>query len=239
MRINVDTVILGDKVILIPYEDIHVEKYHSWMQSQEIQTLTASEPLTIEAEYEMQKSWREDDDKLTFIIADKQMWDDYVFEPNKSSQDATSSNRLTPVEDHIKIDQASQREIQCIIGDVNLFLNCDPGKKSAEIEIMIAESNARKRGFATEALRLMIAYALHYLNITNFIAKIGCDNIPSIKLFKEKFGFSEISRSEVFKEITLSKRIDPEYTSNGKNIENFHIQKFSNLLFSYKKFRVK
>ena len=32
------------------------------MKSPELQELTASEPLTLEEEYEMQKTWREDED---------------------------------------------------------------------------------------------------------------------------------------------------------------------------------
>lgn len=32
------------------------------MKSPELQQLTASEPLTLEQEYDMQRSWREDDD---------------------------------------------------------------------------------------------------------------------------------------------------------------------------------
>ena len=52
-------------MILVPYEKEHVEKYHGWMQSEEILQTTASEPLTIENEYKMQESWREDEDKLT------------------------------------------------------------------------------------------------------------------------------------------------------------------------------
>lgn len=37
-------------------------RYHEWMKSPELQQLTASEPLTLEQEYLMQKSWRQDDD---------------------------------------------------------------------------------------------------------------------------------------------------------------------------------
>ena len=34
---------------------------------------TASEPLSIEEEYDMQQSWRNDDDKCTFIVLDRQV----------------------------------------------------------------------------------------------------------------------------------------------------------------------
>lgn len=38
------------------------------MKSEELQKLTASEPLTLEEEYEMQKSWREDNDSKLYIL---------------------------------------------------------------------------------------------------------------------------------------------------------------------------
>ncbi|XP_039765835.1 N-acetyltransferase 9 isoform X2 [Pararge aegeria] len=63
MRINSNTLINGLNVVLVPYRDYHVPKYHEWMKSEELQKLTASEPLTLDEEYKMQKSWRDDEDK--------------------------------------------------------------------------------------------------------------------------------------------------------------------------------
>ena len=73
MKLNSSVVIYGTRVILVPYEREHVPKYHEWMKDQEILEATASEPLTLEKEFEMQKSWREDEDKLTFILLSAQM----------------------------------------------------------------------------------------------------------------------------------------------------------------------
>merc|ERR1719430_158503 len=46
------------------------------MKSEELQELTGSEPLTLEQEKDMQKTWREDDDKCTFIVLNKKTLDD-------------------------------------------------------------------------------------------------------------------------------------------------------------------
>uniref|UniRef100_A0A673MSX3 N-acetyltransferase 9-like n=1 Tax=Sinocyclocheilus rhinocerous TaxID=307959 RepID=A0A673MSX3_9TELE len=109
MRINEDILLEGEKVVLVPYNADHVPRYHQWMCSPELQKLTASEPLTLEQEYDMQRCWREDDDKCTFIILDKQKWAD-----------------------------PSIPEQECMVGDVNIFLT-DPSDPSlAELEIMIA-----------------------------------------------------------------------------------------------------
>ncbi|XP_040827133.1 N-acetyltransferase 9-like [Ochotona curzoniae] len=74
MRLNQNTLLLGRKVVLVPYTAEHVPRYHEWMQSEKLQRLTSSEPLTLEQEYAMQHSWREDADKRTFIVLDAEKW---------------------------------------------------------------------------------------------------------------------------------------------------------------------
>merc|ERR1711860_278165 len=83
----------GQKVILVPYCEKHVGEYHEWMKSPELQRLTGSEPLTYEEELQMQKSWRDSEDKCTFIILHKETFDE------------------------------DQDEIRAMIGDTNIFLN--------------------------------------------------------------------------------------------------------------------
>lgn len=70
MRENWGERVLGHGVVLVPYRRWHVARYHEWMQSAELLEATASEPLTLEEEYDMQKKWRDDADKCTFIVLD-------------------------------------------------------------------------------------------------------------------------------------------------------------------------
>ncbi|KAM9831769.1 alpha/beta-tubulin-N-acetyltransferase 9 [Neosynchiropus ocellatus] len=173
MKINENTLLEGHQVLLVPYNAEHVPRYHEWMKSPELQQLTASEPLTLEQEYDMQKSWREDDDKCTFIILDKQRWTD----PGVDKE-------------------------QCMIGDVNIFLT-DPADTSlAELEVMVAESSFRGKGIGKEVTQMMMHYGVAKLGIKKFEVKIGLDNKASIALFK-KLNFRQVSLCKVFKEVTL------------------------------------
>lgn len=47
--------------------DVKIFRYHKWMSDPVLLKLTASEPLTIDQEYEMQETWRNDEDSM-FII---------------------------------------------------------------------------------------------------------------------------------------------------------------------------
>ncbi|XP_038064266.1 N-acetyltransferase 9-like protein isoform X1 [Patiria miniata] len=155
MRLNEATLIEGSRTVLVPYKEHHVIRYNDWMQSAELQQLTASEPLTLQQEYEMQKSWHLDETKCTFIILELEKWDDVEYQ-----------------------------EIDCMCGDVNLyFLNTDD--RDAEIEIMIAEPSCRRKGIGQEALLLMMQYGVTKLQVSRFVAKIGLQNQPSLSLFKK------------------------------------------------------
>ncbi|RLV99334.1 hypothetical protein DV515_00009918 [Chloebia gouldiae] len=184
MKINQDVVLRGKKVTLVPYTPAHVPRYHEWMQSEELQRLTASEPLSLEQEYEMQRSWRDDADsehlecipreggsECTFIVLDSERW-------------------------------PGQAEENSMVGDVNLFLTNTEDPTVGEIEIMIAEPSCRGRGFGKEATLLMMAYGVRKLGITKFEAKIGQENEASICMFK-KLHFKEVAVNSIFQEVTL------------------------------------
>ncbi|CAI5444051.1 unnamed protein product [Caenorhabditis angaria] len=179
MKINENIQILGPKTVLIPYEAEHVPKYSNWMADEEIRRLTASDRLSLEEEYEMQRNWREDEDKLTFIVLDAT-----VFGGEK------------------------KREVGAMVGDVNLFIgegeaeNGD-GFAQAEIEVMIAEEAARGKGIATEAVKLIVGYAIETLKIRHFFVKITDDNTSSLHLFEKKLKFTLKSHNKIFNEYNL------------------------------------
>eukprot|EP01084_Bolivina_argentea_P074404 134968_1 len=61
----------GVKVKLVPYTADHVPTYNKWLSDPYIQTMTSSEPYSLEQEYEYQKEWNDDETKYIFIILDK------------------------------------------------------------------------------------------------------------------------------------------------------------------------
>ena len=110
-----------------------------------------------------------------------------------------------------------------MIGDTNLF---KLGESEAEAEIMIAEESARGQRLGWESLLMMIRYGLEILKITTFQAKIKKENLVSLKMF-QRIGFKEISRSEVFGEITVEKKVENGFRDWLYKNTNWTIEKYS------------
>lgn len=97
-----------------------------------------------------------------------------------------------------------------MIGDTNIFLP-DPNNTSlGEAEIMIAELSARGKGRGSEAMLLMLCFGIQNLSIREYQVKISFENETSLKLF-QNLKFSEISRSDVFQEVTLNKVVNENW----------------------------
>jgi hypothetical protein len=131
---------------------------------------------------------------------------------------ATASERLSLEEEYDNCNSWHDDERKCTFillrqpddtpaGDVNLFLNIDEEPTAAEIEIMVADVSARRRGCAAEALQLIQAWASQRLGVRRFVAKIGVSNAASLALFR-KLHYRHVSTSSVFQEETLELVVD-------------------------------
>ncbi|GIK03574.1 hypothetical protein Aspvir_007646 [Aspergillus viridinutans] len=217
MRLNAKTAISTSKVLLVPYSSWHVPRYHEWMKDEEIQAATASEPLTLEEEYAMQRSWRQDADKLTFIIC----------LPVIRSQTQPQSQFQTEGQERLglRLNEGDDAPGQ-MLGDINLFLRVEDedededGPSSPEIigemELMIAERANQRKGHGRAALLAFLRYVLEHQGeiVGEFVrgsesagatlqgrtdwrvgalsVKIGKENGRSLALF-ESVGFCKVS----------------------------------------------
>ncbi|TGO66902.1 hypothetical protein BOTNAR_0052g00390 [Botryotinia narcissicola] len=203
MLINEHTAVSTNKILLVPYEESHVITYHEWMKDEEIQQATASEPLSLEEEYDMQRSWRTDHDKLTFIIC--------LPEEGNASPEIRKGVSDAPAK---------------MIGDINLFITeADEDEEGCigEIEIMIAERSARGKGLGRSAVVVFLEYLRSNLEkileeyrkgiqgkkeegkmkLLQLRVKIGGKNVASIGLF-ESVGFVKVGEGEnYFGEVEL------------------------------------
>ena len=178
MRLNWDTVLVGKRVVLVPYRERYVAPYHTWMQDDALLEQTASERLTLAEERANQASWRDDDKKLTFIVL---------------AREACFGGDRFPV--------------AAMAGDCNLFLDRD-GAPQAEVEVMVAERKFRRRGFGAEAVELLLAYASRELDVRRFFAKVGDANGPSRRLFEGALGFQKCNYVAAFKETELERVVE-------------------------------
>ncbi len=75
------------------------------------------------------------------------------------------------------------------LGFIDLY-DFDPKHQRVGVGIVIFAEEAKRKGFAYEALTLTCNYAFKYLNVHQVFAGISEENIGSIKLF-EKAGFEK------------------------------------------------
>ncbi|CAB3220939.1 unnamed protein product [Arctia plantaginis] len=168
MKLNSNTEIVGHNILLVPYRENHVPKYHEWMKSEDLQKLTASEPLTLDEEFEMQKSWREDEDKCTFIILDKSIYDQI------------------------------NNEIESMIGDTNIFIvDQEYAIGEIEIMIAEPSARGKKLGWEAVILMLLYGIQYIQLKVfeakislsneisINMFKKLGFQEKSRSEIFQE------------------------------------------------------
>ena len=218
MKLNYETcLVVGEKVILVPYRPEHVPRYHEWMKDPALLEATGSEPLSMQEEVEMQQSWRDDETKCTFIV--------HAAEKCQAYQKAVAENEDAPFYVHENLDG--------MVGDVNLFLSeiddeddddrsdCESDKVEApslpepqiqaEIDIMIAERDCQGKGLGRAATCAMALYGITELKVKRIFCKINEDNIASLNLFKS-IGFVQCDYAACFKQVELErlKRLNEE-----------------------------
>jgi RimJ/RimL family protein N-acetyltransferase len=239
--------IITPRILLVPYCAHHVPTYHTWMRDPEIQKATASEPLTLDEEYAMQRSWRTDHDKLTFIAC-------YALE-EEPAQDPEKDFCVKPEKD-----DAPDR----MIGDVNLFLYEDDEQELeeddddddddeaneqhtaksnrvnpiiGELEIMLAHRPARGQGLAQEVL---LAFMWHIVTSLTCIldeyragsdaemrymkylrVKIDQHNVQSLALF-QRLGFERKGEEpNYFGEVEMRMQMEDveQKVGEGRNVK--------------------
>jgi len=168
------------------------------MKDPDLLEATGSEPLSLEEEISMQRTWYEDPKKCTFIVHNVE----------------TISQDITNIVSNFSISE----NLSGMVGDVNLFLSdiddeenedtttSPNGEKlprlQAEIDIMIAEKDFQKKGLGRAATCAMLLYGMKRLGIQRFFCKINEDNTASLNLFKS-LGFIQREYVECFQQYEL------------------------------------
>ncbi len=147
-----------------------------------VRSLQAADAMEI-LEWENNPSlWRYSDRNSTFSLAD--------IEEHISSMNAVRKTR------QLRLMIVTHEEEK--IGLVDIF-DMDFEHQRGALGILIAKKEHRGQGYATEALRLMMKFALLNYEITNFHCTIQSDNIPSIQLFEKLHFIRTGERKEWYK----------------------------------------
>lgn len=139
----------------------------------------------------MQRSWRLDSDKLTFIICqprDETTSSTSTATPGSSSSSSSSDREKETQEEKVQITATKDDSPDRMIGDINLFLfpldsssspppspspssseaippPPPPQKILGEIEIMIADKSSQRKGHGKTALLIFLDYILEHWSL--------------------------------------------------------------------------
>ncbi len=83
----------------------------------------------------------------------------------------------------LMIDLKKENNTVETIGSIDLF-DFDPFNNRAGIGVLISEDKNKQQGFASEALKLLVEYCKHTLQLHQLFCNITSDNEGSIKLFR-------------------------------------------------------
>lgn len=87
-----------------------------------------------------------------------------------------------------------------LVGDINVFFQSD--QDSAELNIMIADPSSRQKGYASEALMLVMVYCVQKYNVGKFFVKVLSKN-QTARNFFGKHGFRQKGDVDAFGEVLL------------------------------------
>ncbi len=149
--------------------------------SGKITRLRAIEPNDIDSIY----SW-ENDSSIWQLSNTVAPFSKYVIKQfiENSHQDIFQLKQI-----RLMIEKTDDKVIQTI-GSIDLF-DFEPMHKRAGVGILIANKTDRKKGYASDALDVLIKYSFHSLQLHQLYCNITEDNIDSLNLFQSK-GFKLI-----------------------------------------------
>ncbi|KAG5479214.1 hypothetical protein LSCM4_01803 [Leishmania orientalis] len=94
--------------------------------------------------------------------------------------------------------------------------------RTFEVEVMVADTAFRRRGFAETAVRMIMQYAVAVCGATRFVAKILNTNTSSIALFTERLKFAAFKEVKVFHEVHLARSLKTEDERRSWELECRH-----------------
>jgi len=146
--------------------------------------LRALEPTDVDVLFE----W-ENDEKLWYLSNTITPFSRFTLEQYilNAHQDIYTTKQLRLMIDKKESDESNP------IGSIDLF-DFDPTNKRAGIGVLIVE-NERSKGYASEALELLIDYCFTTLQLHQIYCNISADNQASLKLFEKK-KFSMVGRKK-------------------------------------------